>query len=119
VTELRLAERRVPAAPAHLSASRKRLWKAILGDFELDVHELELLRLACEALERCEEARRAIARDGAYVQGRFGPKAHPAISVERDARIGAARLFREIGLDGEPQLDPLSLRARRRQGGVL
>jgi hypothetical protein len=69
------------------------LWKAVLSRWELGPHELELLRLACEALDRCEEAREAVARDGAYVEGRFGLKAHPALAVERDARIGAAGYF--------------------------
>jgi hypothetical protein len=47
------------------------------------------------------EAQAAIAADGAYVTGRFGPKAHPGIAVERDSRLAMLRAFRELGLDVE------------------
>ncbi len=88
-------------APRHLTASSRRFWDSILRDYELEVHHRELLQLACQALDRGAEARRAINEHGAYIQGRFGLKANPALGVERDAAIRAARLLRELGLDLE------------------
>src|SRR6266542_3766868 len=89
--------------PTHLKAPGKRLWSSVTGDYEVDAPGLELLRLACEALDRADEARRAIEHDGAYIADRYGnPRPHPAIAVERDSRLAAARLMRQLGLLDQP-----------------
>lgn len=93
--------------PRHLSAESRRLWLQIQADYVLEAHHCAILERACEALDRLLEARAAIEKDGAYVTGRFGVKAHPGLAVERDSRIAFARLIRELGLDLET---PASLR---------
>ena len=86
--------------PTHLRAAGRKLWNGILQDWSIDrAHDLARLQAAAEAQDRMAEARAAIERDGAYVEGRFGPKAHPALSVERDSRIALLRALRELGVD--------------------
>jgi hypothetical protein len=64
---------------------------------------LRLLTLAAEAWDRGEAARRAIAKHGMIYQDRFGqPRQRPECAIERDSRIGFARLLRELDLDVAP-----------------
>ena len=88
-------------APAHLSPESRKLWAQTVADYSLaeEAHSLKLLTLACEALDRCEEARAALAEHGTTYEDRWGcPKSRPEVGIERDARLAAARLFRELAL---------------------
>jgi P27 family predicted phage terminase small subunit len=91
----------MPAAPHHLSREARRFWRSVLAEYELETHHLAILQAACEALDRTREARAAIEADGAYIDGRFGKKAHPALAIERDSRTAMLRAIRELGLDLE------------------
>jgi P27 family predicted phage terminase small subunit len=90
---------RAPATPRHLQAAGRDLWRRVAGAYALEPHHEAILQAAAEAADRIAEARAAIEADGAYVEGRFGKKAHPGLSVERDSRIAMLRAIRELGLD--------------------
>jgi phage terminase small subunit len=64
---------------------------------------LYLLEAACGAWDRLEGARQTLAREGITVAGRYGPRAHPAVGVERDARFAFARLLTQLDLDPPPE----------------
>ena len=86
-------------APRHLAAATRRWWEQVHADYVLESHHVRLLTLAGEAWDRGVQAREALKKGLTYTD-RFGcPRARPEIAVERDSRIGFARLVREIGLD--------------------
>jgi phage terminase small subunit len=101
--------------PSHLKAPGRRLWRAATADYLIDAAGLELLRLAAESLDRADEARQAIAKDGPYIAGRYAGnvRPHPALAVERDSRLAAARLIRELGLADPPEHPPIAATPRR------
>jgi P27 family predicted phage terminase small subunit len=89
-------------APQHLSQKARRWWQSVARTFKFEDYDLQTLTMAAEALDRAEEARLRIEADGAFIQGRYGLRAHPAIAVERDSRIAFARICRELNLSAEP-----------------
>ena len=94
-------------APGHLRRPTRAWWREGVADYHLEAHHERLLTMAGEAFDRATEARETIEAEGAYFKDRIGcPKAHPAVAVERDARVLFARLIRELDLDGEPSPDP-------------
>jgi len=88
-----------PATPKHLRTDGRRLWRRVTAEYHLEAHHEAVLLAACESGDRVREAQAAVKKDGAYIEGRFGLKAHPALAVERDSRLAMLRALRELGLD--------------------
>ncbi|MEK9284737.1 MULTISPECIES: P27 family phage terminase small subunit [unclassified Bradyrhizobium] len=110
---------KTPKAPAHLTEQTRIWWRSVVRDYALEPHHLRLLQAACEAWDRLQEARELLLRDGLVVEGREGGvRPHPTVAIERDSRIGFARLVRELDLDTEPASSlrsaPPALRSNRR-----
>jgi P27 family predicted phage terminase small subunit len=102
--------------PKHLRADTAAWFASIVGEYELDSHHLRLLTKACEAWDRSEQAREAVAKLGMTYEDRFGaPRARPEIAIERDSRLAFARLVRELGLDvaAPSESRPNALKANR------
>jgi len=88
-------------------------------DYLLEDHHLRLLQAACESWDRMQQARELLERDGLVIAGRGGGmRPHPAVAIERDCKIGFARLIRELDLDVDPpsglRSAPAPLRSNRR-----
>ncbi len=96
-------KRRLPSAPRHLSVAAKKWWREVVGEYEIENHHLKVLRAACEAWDRLNQARVLLKTEGITYLDRFGsPKKHPAVSIEETARLQFVRLLRELDLEGEP-----------------
>ena len=100
------------SAPTHLKAPTRRWYADVLRDYDLEPHHERLLQAAAEAWDRLQESRVTLRKDGTYIDGRYGKRAHPAVAVERDSRTAFARLIRELDLDSEPSPDPRPPRRR-------
>ena len=97
--------------PKHLRAATRRWFSWVLDNFELEEHHVKILTAASESWDRMQQAREAIGKHGLVYSDRFGaPKPRPEVAIERDAKIGFARLIRELRLDLEsPALRPPGL----------
>lgn len=95
-----------PKAPQGLTARSRSLWRNVIEDFELNDAEQELLRAACQMLDRADEAADIVRRDGITTVDRFGAaRTHPAVDVERASRVLFARLVAQLNIklpDGQP-----------------
>ncbi|MDQ6875792.1 MAG: terminase [Actinomycetota bacterium] len=75
--------------PKGSQAAGRRLWRSVLGAFDLDEHELALLRQAARTADVCEVLQGLVDAEGAMREGR----AHPALVELRQQRIVLARLL--------------------------
>lgn len=55
---------------------------------------------AALALDTAERANARIRKEGLTLEGRYGAKVHPLVSVERDARNVFVKIARMISLEG-------------------
>jgi phage terminase small subunit len=78
------------------------LWKRICSDVsdevELDERDHAILAAACDQADSIRELQQAL-RAGRVIEGRHGPRCHPAVAEVRQAQQAQARLLALIDLD--------------------
>src|SRR5260370_19004372 len=88
--------------PRELGRHGRKLWDDVQAAYGIaDRGGIELLAQACGALDLIEALGEAIARDGAIVYGRAGPKAHPAVKDQLGARAFLVRTLEKLGVTPE------------------
>jgi len=93
--------------PTHISRDAAKWFVQVTSTYDLEAHHVRLLTLACEAWDRCVEARKALDNHGLTFLDRFGcPRSRPEVAIERDSRLAFARLVRELDLDCEVHATP-------------
>jgi hypothetical protein len=95
--------------PAGLNTAGRQLWKSVTDEYELDRHELLLLREACRTADRLDRlADEAIGAPVTVENHRGDQVAHPAMVESRQQAITLTRLLASLRLpsgeeDGRPQ----------------
>lgn len=89
----------VPAGPRGMRAAGRRVWRAVVGEYQLEQHEVALLRELVRCVDLLDELAEVVRRDGLMVEGPGGlPRLHPAAVEARQARIALARLSASLRL---------------------
>lgn len=91
-------------APAGLSETSRKWWRACLDTFDFQAPDLAILEEACRALDRALEARAQVEKDGVFIQTHVGLKQHPGILLERDSITLWSRLVRDLHLPSAPEV---------------
>lgn len=82
-----------PKPPAGLRASGRALWRAVLGTYDLEQHELTMLREACRTADSIDGLQNLIDDEGLMGETSQGRRVHPALVELRQQRIAFARLL--------------------------
>lgn len=94
-----------PPAPKGLGTAGRRLWRAVVDDFDLTEQELALLRQAARTADACDRLQAVVDDEGPMVPAKDdGTRAHPALVELRQQRITLARLLVAMRIpdDDEP-----------------
>jgi P27 family predicted phage terminase small subunit len=90
--------------PRTLAEPGRSLWNRVMTEYDIrDSGGVEMLALACQALDRAESLREQIDADGEVLRGPRGTiKDHPALKHELASRAFVARTLMKLGLNFEP-----------------
>jgi hypothetical protein len=113
-----VAKRDLPGPPRGTRANGAKLWRDVLERYELEEHELALLRETVRCVDTLDQLAAITAREGLIVEGPQGSKPHPAVVEARQARIALARLTAALRLPAGDVNDPVAGRRPQRRVGV-
>lgn len=109
---------RVPAPPKGTKVNGAKLWRDVLGRYELEQHELALLRQMVRTVDLLDKLDAIAAAKGLMVSGPHGSKPHPAVVESRQNAITLARLTAALRLPAGDEDDPAAHRRPQRRAGV-
>jgi hypothetical protein len=91
------------APPATLGKAGRSVWQSIMNDYSIsDAGGLAILAQIAGAYDRIAECAEIIAREGAVIRTKHGPKEHPLLRTELGCRSFIIRAVHRLGLDVEP-----------------
>jgi hypothetical protein len=98
-----------------LHEAGRRLWTRITAQYELEIHELQLLEAAARQLDAVAALGDIVGREGLMVETPGGIKVHPAVAEGRMGRIAFAKLMGQISLPTEADERPMTAAQRQAQ----
>jgi len=95
----------IPKPPQGAGPSGRRIWRAILGEFDLDEHERALVCALVRQVDRLDALEALIDAEGLTVTGHGTTKMHPAVVEARQSAIAVARISAALRLPSGEQED--------------
>src|SRR6476659_6091373 len=89
----------VPAPPPGLGAAGRRLWSAVVDDFELAEHETVLLEQICHTIDAISALQQRL-NDADVLDERYNGRVHPALPELRAQRLALGRLLGALNIPG-------------------
>ncbi len=105
-----------PAPPKGTQKAGAALWTAVLDEYDLEAHEILLLREAVRTVDALDSLEARVAADGPLLGSSQGDRAHPALVEARQQRIALARLLAALRLPAGEEEDGQDRRPQRRVG---
>lgn len=79
--------------PRGLGGGGRRLWRAVVADYELEQHEVTLLLELCRAVDTCAALQAQVDAEGLTQKNRLGEmKLHPCLVELRQQRLLVGKL---------------------------
>ncbi|MFN3003263.1 terminase [Mycolicibacterium wolinskyi] len=91
----------LPVTPAGLSGSGLLLWNSVVADFELDEHELAILREACRTVNGIDALQARVDRDGVLNESPQGLRVHPGLVELRQQRLALTKLLAALAIPAD------------------
>ena len=108
-----------PKPPASLGKVGRKVWREIVGTYELEPHERRLIEEACGFLDRAAQLDEQVEQDGLIVKGSMGqPVLHPAVAEARQHRQAYSRLVGQLSFPDEVGRVGSSWSGRGRRGAA-
>ena len=83
------------------------MWRRTMAEAEFSASERALVEALCAAYDTWSEAQSIVKAEGCVVSDRFGaPRAHPAVTIARDAAATMGRLAKQLDLELDEDLGP-------------
>lgn len=103
-----------PKAPTGLQKAGKRVWRAVLEEFDLDARELLVLEQAARQADAVEALEAEVEVSGLVTRGSAGQlRLSQTVTELRQARLAVSRLLSDLALPDTDEELAASRRGRR------